>query len=216
MESKKIISMGLLIIIIIISLVFSMIITPLSKEGLEIVRNPTDDDLNTMKNILDDSTIVNFTKIQKIYDIAKNYPLLNAMYINLSRDGIATIAKYIKNAPIKDRNGDNIDKNAVDKKCIEYIKGILYKKSESSEKFFAIKPYIRKDFEEIDTKTNNNYAFDICDKKLFTIYKNYEEIWIDMLNGYVNQLNSDSAKKNKSTSPIFGNIDLNPQSVLQK
>ena len=66
MESKKIISMGLLIIIIIISLVFSMMITPLSKEGLEIVRNPTDNDLNTMKNILDDSTIVNFTKIQKI------------------------------------------------------------------------------------------------------------------------------------------------------
>jgi hypothetical protein len=210
MESKKIISMGLLIIIIIISLVFSMMITPLSKEGLENVRNPTDNDLNTMTTILNDSATVNFTKIQKIYDIAKNYPLLNAMYINLSRDGVATIAKYIKIAPIKDRNGDNIDKNAVDKKRIEYIKGILYNKSESSEKFFAIKPYIRKDFEEIDTKTNNNYVFDICDKKLFTIYKNYEEIWIEMLNGYVKQLNSDSAKNNKSTSPIFGNIDLNP------
>ena len=210
MESKKIISVGLLIIIIIISLVFSIWFTPISKEGLDVVRNPTDDDLNTMTTILNDSSKNNFTKIKQIYDIAKNYPILMAIYTNLSTGCLTTIENYIKIGPIKDRNGDNIDKYALDKTRIEYINGILASKINPTEKIIAIKPYICKYFAEIDTQTKNIYVFDICDKKLFTIYDNYEKIWINMLNGYVNQLNSDSGKNNKSTSSSFGNFDFTP------
>jgi hypothetical protein len=197
MESKKIISVGLLIIIIIISLVFSIWFTPISKEGLDVVRNPTDDDLNTMTTILNDSSKNNFTKIKQIYDIAKNYPILITIYTNLSTGCLTAISNYMKNAPIKDRDGINLDKYAVDKSRMEKINGILASKISPPEKIFEIKPYVCDEFEK-------------CDNKLSTIYNNYEKIWINMLNGYVNQLNSDSGKNNKSNSSNFGNFNFTP------
>ena len=193
MESRKIISAGLLILIIIINLGFSLVLNPVSKEGLDVVRNPTDSDLKTMTDILNDSTADNFAKIQQIYSIAKKYTVLLAIYNNISNDCMNTITQYIKITPIKNVNGVNVDENAISKPRIEKIKGILASKSESPGKIFAIKPYICDDSDK-------------CDKKLSTIYDNYEKIWMNMLNGYMSQLNSDAGIRNKATAAMFGNI----------
>lgn len=197
MESRKIISVGLLTTIIIISLVFSIWFTPISKEGLVVVQNPTDDDLRKITNILNNSRNGNSIKIKEIYDIAKNYPILITIYNNLSTDCLTAISNYMKNAPIKDRDGINLDKYAVDKSRMEKINGILASKISPPEKIFEIKPHVCD-------------AFEKCDRKLLSIYNTYQELWIDMLNGYVNQLNSDSGKNNKLTSPKFGNLDFTP------
>jgi hypothetical protein len=195
MQTKKIISMGLLIIIIIITLVFSMIFTPVSKkEGLDVMQNPSDSDLKKITDILNDSTKDNITKIKEIYDTAKNYTLLLAIYTNLANDCLKNIRDYIKIAPIKDRNGTNVDVNSISKSQIEKISGILASNSEPPVKVFAIRDNICNDPDK-------------CDKKLSSIYKNYENMWIDLLTKYVNQLNSDSGKQNKATAVALGTIN---------
>jgi hypothetical protein len=194
MQTKKIISVGLLIIIIIISLVFSMIFTPVSKkEGLDVMQNPSDSDLKKITDILNDSTKDNITQIKEIYDTAKNYTLLLAIYTNLANDCLKNIRDYIKIAPIKDRNGTNIDENAISKSQMEKISGILASNSEPPVKVFAIR----------DVCTER----DKCDKKMSSIYKNYSKLWLAMLNGYIDQLNSDSGKQNKATAVALGTIN---------
>jgi hypothetical protein len=194
MQTKKIISVGLLVLIIIITLGFSMIFTPVSKEGLDIVQNPTDYDLKQMTDILNDSTKDNITKIKDIYDGGKNYTLLLAIYTNLANDCLKNIREYIKITPIKDRNGANVDENTISRSRLENINGILGSKSEPPVKVFAI-------------RDNICNAPDKCDKKLSSIYKNYENMWIDLLTKYVNQLNSDSGKQNKAAAVALGTIN---------
>lgn len=194
MQTKKIISAGLLLLIIIITLVFSMIFTPVSKkEGLDIVQNPTDYDLKQMTDILNDSTKDNITKIKDIYDDGKKYTLLLAIYNNLANDCLKNIRDYIKITPITDRNGANVDVNSISKSRLEKINGILGSKSEPPVKVFTIR----------DNICNEP---DKCDKKLSSIYKNYEDTWIDLLTKYVNQLNSDNGKQNKAAAVALGTI----------
>jgi len=195
METKKIISVGLLLLIIIINLVFSMVFTPVSKkEGLDIVRNPTDYDLKQMTDILNDSTKDNITKIKDIYDGAKNYTLLLAIYTNIANDCLKNIIEYVKHKPKKDRNGANIDVNAISKSRLEKINGILGSKSEPPVKVFAIKSHIYADPDKYD-------------KKLSSIYKIYENIWIDLLKKYLDQLNSDNGKQNREAAIALGRIN---------
>jgi hypothetical protein len=194
MESRKIISVGLLIIIIIISLLFSIMIKPVSKEGLYIVQNPNDSELQNITNILNDSTIDNFTKIKKIYDILKNNKISASIYNDIGTNCLNSIVEYIKIAPIKDRDGKNIDENAISKKNSEYINGIMGNKSTPPEKVFAIRNYI--------CNSPNK-----CDKKLSSIYNYYETIWIEALKNYVAQLNSENGKKNKADAISYGKIN---------
>jgi len=193
MQTKKIISAGLLILIIVINLGFSMIFIPSSKEGLAVIQNPSDSDLQKMTEILNNSNIDIFMKTQKIYDIATKYAVLTSIYNNIANNCLDTITEYITIAPIKNRDGVNIDENAVSKERIEIIKGILMSKMKSTDKIFAIYPYI----------CNKKLK---CDVELSRIYVHYTLIWLDMLNGYVAQLNSEASKQNKITASIFGNI----------
>jgi hypothetical protein len=194
MESRKIISAGLLIIIIIISLIFSIWVKPISKEGLDVLKNPSNADLKKITEILNDSTKDSITKIKQIYVIAKDYTTLMAIYTHLSTDCFNDIIEYIKIAPIKDRDGKNIDENSISKENREKINGIMGSKSDTPEKVFAIRSYI----------CNKS---DKCDVKLSLIYNNYEKIWIDILNGYLNQLNSENGKKNKADAISYGKIN---------
>ena len=194
MESRKIISVGLLIIIIIISLIFSIMIKPGSKEGLDIVQNPTDSELQNITKILNDSTIDNFTKIKKIYDILKNNKISASIYNDVGNNCLNSIVEYIKIAPIKDRDGNNIDENSISKNNSEYINGIMGNTKPPHEKVFAIRTYI--------CNSPNK-----CDKKLSSIYNYYETIWIEALKNYVAQLKSDNGRKNKADAISYGQIN---------
>lgn len=194
MQTKKIISAGLLILIIIINLGFSMIFTSSSIEGLDIVQNPTDTELKQMNDILNDSTD-NFTKIKKIYDIVKNNKISASIYGDISKNCLDTIIEYLKIAPIKDRDGKNDDENVISGKRLEKINGILASKSDPSTKVFEILPYICEESKK-------------CDKKLSSIYNTYGELWIDSIKKYVAQFNSPNSIKNKDSASKLGYINM--------
>jgi hypothetical protein len=178
METRKIISAFILFCIISISLIFSVLLT---KNHVENFTNPSISDITSVSNILNDSSIDSFTKIQKIYPIAKNNSVFLNMYNNISISYISAITNYIKNVPILDSNGKPVDKNAISQANIEQINGILYNKKnakmKSFEKISAMKQYI----------CNNS---NLCDSRLNTIFTDYMKIWIDLITNYVNTLKS--------------------------
>jgi hypothetical protein len=178
METKKIISVVILFCIISISLIFSVLLT---QNHVENFANPSASDITGISNILNDSTIDTFTKIQQIYPIARNNSIFSSMYNNISISYISAITKYIKNVPIVDSNGTPVDKNSISQANIEQINGILYNKKNakmtSFEKISAMKQYI----------CNNTNS---CDSRLKTIFTSYMKTWIDLITNYVNKLQS--------------------------
>ena len=180
MESRKIISLFMFLCIIIISLIFSLLFT---RECVENFINPYASDITEVNNILKNSSMNTFTKIQQIYPIAKRNSIFFNMYNNISNSYISSIKDYIKIVPIVDSNGKPVDKNAISKENIEKIHGILYNKKNakmtSFEKISTMQQYICND------PVNN-----LCDSRLKTIFSGYMQTWINMIINYVNQLQS--------------------------
>jgi hypothetical protein len=202
MENKRIISIFLFLSVIIISVCFSMYFSSY-KEGLRstyfhgddidsyVIENPSTDTIMKINNIFNNNTYDNIKKIKNIYDNTKTNSILLNMHESISYQCIDSVKDYIQKWPIKDANGNLVDKNTISKKFVESIRNIISNTPNKSysEKFFDIRNYICK----------NN----VCDEKLSRIYTNYENIWIDILKNYVNTL---SRSNNKDIAKNFGSF----------
>jgi hypothetical protein len=164
--------------IIVISLVFSVFLQGDRRENFA---NPPASDITAVNNILSNSSIDTFTKIQQIYPIAQNNSVFFNIYNNISDSYISAITDYIKNGPIVDSNGKQVDANSISQANIEQINGILYNKKNANmtsfEKINAIKQYICND--------KNS-----CDSALNRIFTTYMQTWIDIITNYVNKIQS--------------------------
>lgn len=169
----------MLLCILVISLTFSVL---LQRENInENFTSPAASDISEMNNILNNSGINTFTKIQQIYPIAQKNTIFSNMYNNISNSYISAIKDYIKIVPIVDSNGKPVDKNSISQSNIEQINGILYDKKNANmtsfEKISVMKEYI----------CNETNA---CDSRLKTLFTTYMQTWIDMITNYAKKLES--------------------------
>jgi hypothetical protein len=215
MENKRIISIFLFLLVIVINLFFSLYFQPYREgfsfkkrkniipqnsqyfRGIEkvsdiYVKNISNDDVRNMDIILNDNTLNNYQKIDKIYkNYVKNNKILFTMYDPIVYNCISDVKKYMKDWPILDKNGNNVDEKAITQSTKEFIETIFSNNPNENnyEKFSKIKLYV----------CNGNN----CDRTLLNIYTNYEKIFIDILTSYVKFL---SSSKNYEIAANYGQI----------
>lgn len=211
MQTKKIISAGLLILIIIISLVFSMVMPVISKEGLAGLNILAPEDKDSINDALtrpiDPVTDINYTdgrytysKIREIYTYAIKYSLLATIYNNISNNLIDAVKKYIEIAPRLDSNGNKIDPNAISKSNIDKIKGIIITKSNKTpfEKIDTIQPII------FGNSKNN-----VHDRELQKIFDFHESEWVKMIQKYITKFDA-SGNVNANIAKAYGDPKIDP------
>jgi hypothetical protein len=164
------------------------------KEGLEVLENPSSDDIQKISDILNNTTTEDYLKILQIYDIAKKNTILMNMYESIAYNCMDTIKNYINTWPITDTNGALVDKNAITRENVEKIQNVISNmpKIPYSEKVFETRTYICNEPNK-------------CDDKLSKIYNNYEKLWIDLITKYVNKMKSPD-NKNAQIAKDFGAI----------
>jgi hypothetical protein len=201
MKSTKIISIILFILVILISTFFSVYMES-NKEGLTSMYFNVDKKNNYFKanlskyevskilEILNAKEYDNITKIKKIYDTYRNNDILLNMYNSIGYNCIDSVKKYIIDGSNLNSNGELIDENVITKKNTEYIQAVLSGKKNNFEKTIEIKEYICKDQSS-------------CDERLSNLYKNYENILLEVITNYVNTLN---VSNNADVANKFGAI----------
>ena len=212
MQTKKIISAGLLILIIVISLIFSVVMKPASKECLAGLNILTPEDISSISDVLsrqiDPVTDVKYTdgrnlysKIREIYTYATKYSLLVTIYNNISNNLIDAVTKYIEVAPRMDSNGKKIDPNAISKSNVDKIKGIIITKSNKTpfEKIDMIQPIIF-----------GNSAENIYDRELQNIFDFHEEEWRKMIQKYITKFDP-SGNANAGIAREYGDPKIPPE-----
>jgi hypothetical protein len=212
MESRKIISAVLLILIIIVSLVFSVAMTPLSKEGLATLTILSPEDKVSINELLtkpiDPVTDVRYTdgrdtysKIREIYTYASKYSLLLTIYNNISNNLIDAVTKYIEVTPRLDSNGKKIDPNAISKSNVDKIKGIIITKSNKTpfEKINTIQPII------FGNSINNVY-----DRELQKIFDFHESEWVNMIEKYITKFDP-AGNPNAVIAREYGDAKIPPE-----
>jgi hypothetical protein len=212
MESRKIISAGLFILIIIISLIFSVVMAPLSKEGLAALNILSPEDKASINELLtkpidpltDDKYSDGrdtYSKIREIYTYATKYSLLTTIYNNISNNLIDAITKYIDVAPRLDSNGKKIDPNAISKSKVEKIKGIIITKSNKPpfEKIDTIQPIIF-----------GNSKDNVYDRELQKIFDFHESEWVNLIQTYTTKFDP-SGNPNAGVARAYGDAKIPPE-----
>lgn len=212
MQTKKIISAGLLILIISISLVFSMVMPVISKEGLAGLNILAPEDKGSINDALtrpinpatDDKYTDGrdtYSKIREIYTYATKYSLLATIYNNISNNLIDAVTKYIEVAPRLDSNGNKIDPNSISKSNVDKIKGIIITKSNKTpfEKIDMIQPII------FGNSKNN-----VHDRELQNIFDFHESEWIKMIQKYITKFDP-AGNANAGVARAYGDPKIPPE-----
>lgn len=189
MHTTRIISIVLFISVILISTLFSFYMNSY-REGMDVLENPSKQDVKSMSDILNDTNNETYMKIQKIYDIAKKNNVFFNLYESIASTYVDNVKDYVNKWPILNKNGELVDKNAVSRQNVEKIRKIISDKIPYSEKSFAIRNYICS-------------SPGMCDDKMSKIYNNCEPIWIDIITKYITKLNTSN---NENIANTFGAI----------
>jgi hypothetical protein len=216
MQTRKIISAGLLILIIIISLVFSEVMRPGSKESLAGLTILSPEDKTTIDELLTKPVVpVNdirytdgrdtYSKIREIYTYANKYSLLATIYNSISNNLIDAITKYIAVAPRLDSNGQKIDPNAISKSNIDKIKGVIINNNNKTpfEKIDTIQPII------FGNSKNNVY-----DRELQKLFDFHESEWVNVIQNYIKKFDL-SGNTNADIAKGYGDAKIDPMYLIR-
>jgi hypothetical protein len=183
MKFRKIGTVLLLFSVIVISLLFSMMITV--NEGLT-MKNPTASDMKKIKDILDGTTTlpnppdpaisIRMQKIAAIRPIAMQYTILTDIYRSNAKSYIDGLQTQIQSPPQTNSDGTRVDANAMPQDKREKANAILTSNDLSQvEKIGKIIPLIGSDVALNDIVTKN------------------EESWMQMIRDYIKSIESTTA-----------------------
>lgn len=172
---RKISSILLLLLVIIIALTFSLWMN--KPEGFVTIYNPPLEDLNTLSNILEDKTpitdvpynvSIQMKKIIFMRDIAKKYTALNDMYGSNTQSYYTELVKQINKPLDKNVQGNTFDPNAMSIQNREKASVIITSPQMAKfEKLCKLLELIGND------------------EKLNNVSRIYENTWIKMIHSYV-------------------------------
>uniref|UniRef100_A0A6C0D634 Uncharacterized protein n=1 Tax=viral metagenome TaxID=1070528 RepID=A0A6C0D634_9ZZZZ len=216
MQTRKIISVGLLILIIVISLVFSEVMRPGSKESLAGLNILSPEDKNTINELLTKPIVPitdtrytdgrdTYSKIREIYTYANKYTLLATIYNSISNNLINAVTKYIEVAPRLDSNGKKIDPDAISKSNIDKIKGVIINNNNKIP------------FEKIDMIQSiifGNSKNNVHDRELQKLFDFHESEWVNVIQNYIKKFDL-SGNPNAVVAKGYGDSKIDPMYLIR-